>query len=83
MDDTRTKSWWIGLTAEEVLGVVFVLAAALKALDLEAFAFQIRYYQILKAPQALAIAAVASVAVYVLGSGGRASTTPMSICIWL
>lgn len=62
MDDARTKSWWIGLTAEKVLGVVFVLAAALKALDLEAFAFQIRYYQILKAPQALAIAAVASVA---------------------
>jgi hypothetical protein len=62
MNDTRTKSWWIGLTAEKVLGLVFVIAAALKAFDLEAFAIQIRYYHILREPSALAMAAIGSVA---------------------
>ncbi|MFO7974222.1 MAG: hypothetical protein R6V12_06280 [Candidatus Hydrogenedentota bacterium] len=62
MNDTRTKSWWIGLTAEKVLGLVFVIAAALKAFDLEAFAMQIRYYHVLRAPAALSAAAIGSVA---------------------
>ena len=46
-DEHRTPLWWTSLTAEKVLGILFVLAAALKAWDLEAFAFQIRYYHIL------------------------------------
>jgi len=61
-DEHRTTLWWTGLTAEKVLGIVFVLAAALKAWDLEAFAFQIRYYHVLTAPGALMAAAVGSVA---------------------
>ena len=61
-DETRTRIWWTGLTAEKVLGAVFVIAAALKAWDLEAFAVQIRYYHVLRDPLALALAAVGSVA---------------------
>ena len=60
--DTRTTLWWTGLTAEKVLGIVFVIAAAMKAWDLEAFAVQIRYYHVLRDPSALAFAAVGSVA---------------------
>lgn len=52
----------MALTAEKVLGLVFVIAAALKAFDLEAFAIQIRYYHILREPSALAMAAIGSVA---------------------
>ena len=36
--------------AEKILGIVFALVAALKAWDLEAFAFQIRYYHVLEDP---------------------------------
>lgn len=50
------------VAAEKILGIVFVLAAALKAWDLEAFAFQIRYYHILEDPGLLWAAAVGSVA---------------------
>ncbi len=59
---SRTRRWWTSLTAEKVVGVVFVAAAALKAWDLEAFAFQIRYYHVLTSPPALVAAAIGSVA---------------------
>ncbi|MGI6458762.1 MAG: MauE/DoxX family redox-associated membrane protein [Candidatus Hydrogenedentales bacterium] len=36
------------VAAEKILGIVFILAVALKAWDLEAFAFQIRYYHVLE-----------------------------------
>lgn len=61
-DEHRTPLWWTSLTAEKVLGILFVLAAALKAWDLEAFAFQIRYYHILTEPRWLMAAAIGSVA---------------------
>ena len=50
------------VAVEKILGIVFVLAAAMKAWDLEAFAFQIRYYHVLEDPGLLWAAAVASVA---------------------
>ncbi|MGI6461858.1 MAG: MauE/DoxX family redox-associated membrane protein [Candidatus Hydrogenedentales bacterium] len=50
------------VAAEKILGIVFVLAAALKAWDLEVFAFQIRYYHVLEAPGLLWAAAVGAVA---------------------
>ncbi len=50
------------VAAEKILGIVFVLAGALKAWDLEAFAFQIRYYHVLKDPGLLWAAAVGAVA---------------------
>ncbi len=50
------------VAAEKVLGIVFVMAGALKAWDLEAFAFQIRYYHVLEDPGLLWAAAVGAVA---------------------
>ena len=61
-DSTRTKLWWTGLVSEKLLGLLFVVAAALKAYDFEAFVFQIRYYHIVEAPAALWAAAIGSVA---------------------
>jgi hypothetical protein len=50
------------VAAEKILGIVFIFAAALKAWDLEVFAFQIRYYHVLEDPGLLWAAAVASMA---------------------
>lgn len=62
MTERRALVHGTAVAAERLLGFLFVGAAVLKALDIEAFAVQITYYGVIGAPRWVWMAAIGSVA---------------------
>ncbi len=54
---------WLGPLLERIVGALFVFSATVKVVDLPAFELQVRYYNILSEPAAIAVAALGVVIV--------------------